>query len=705
MSANNSDLILDLLEQEIFSGKVACGKNLDYTQLVKKRQKASTHIPNLDALIPDNVYTPQIMLAVDFSHTFVQDMEFVKTDNSKTVIQGKRIVDQSTIMSTAKSLLYYYKYYYEYIVTYCQDANNMIPEQSAVDNQDTSLAGEAQAVEFINKIINYFLTSVNVNRVRNQISTCTLTFRDNPQYGAAGKATRLFYDVGMPLLGQLFAPMLPFTVWARGRIYSDFMFPIFTGYITRVTYANDQGYTTLRLDGKDCLELARISLENLNPATIQQAEAQLNSLNFFNKPFYGIDHIQIVRSIFFGGSIVWDGTGNRIMTNEELNSNEVSDGPKIYPIGNFLPADEESSIATPADILNNTAIPIENFSLNNILNRLGTNDPTNPSAHRYLCTWGYNLTPYRPFGVGSRDTYTSVFSSRLDVLQNVAATVYYEFYTDGAGNVHYHPMRLANDFLFYDSFYPKDVSITMGDSDTTLRGVVVNPHRFPFSQVVSNEELTSINKTKNIEELKTYCVFRGTPPVDAVQQPDSANLIGYYRDDINLAKFGYRREDRNSTMVNENHGILDSKGSYQSSLNAMAKVLMDYANGELYTMTASMLFRPELELCAPLYLVEDSEIFYVQSISHTIEIGSTATTVVNASFGRHELEPEVDILSYMLHTEMLAKLRGAEIKYVGSVEELNKNINFTIPLTAHTEHLNKQYEKLQEYLFTPESME
>lgn len=704
MSANNSDLTLDLLEQEIFSGKVACGKNLDYTQLVKKRTQASTHIPELDNLIADNVYTPQVQLAIDFSHTFVQNMEFTTADNSKTLINGQRIVDQSTIMSTAKSLLYYYKYYYEYIVTYCQDASNTIPEQSAKDNQDTSLAGEAQAVEFINKIVNYFLTSVNVNRVRNQISTCNLTFRDNPQYSAKGKATRLFYDAGLPLLGQLFAPMLPFTVWARGRIYSDFMFPIFTGYITRVTYANDQGYTTLRLDGKDCLELARISLENLNPATIQQAEANLNSLNFFNKPFYGIDHIQIVKAMFLGGSAIWSEDGRTIASIESLKSNQATDGPKIFPVGNFQPADEESDI-TPADILNNTAIPIEYFSLASILSRLGTNDPNNPSFFRYLCTWGYNLTPYRPFGVGSRDTYTSVFSTRLDVLQNVAATVYYEFYTDGAGNVHYHPMRLANDFLLYDSFYPKDVAIEMGGSSTTLRGVVVNQHRFPFSQVVSNEELTSISKTKNIEELKTYCVFRGTPPVDSAQQPDTYNLVGFHRDDINLAKFGYRREDRNSTMVNENPGILDSKGSYRPSLNAMAKVFMDYANGELYTMTASMLFRPELELCAPLYLVEDNEIFYVQSISHTIEIGSAATTVVNASFGRHELEPEVDILSYMLHTEMLDKAKLAEIKYVGSVEALNKNINFTIPLTAHTEHLKEQYDKLQEYLFTRESME
>ena len=687
----NSDPTIDLLAQEVYAGSVgACGPDFYYQQIVKSKAKASTFINGLCNLVPDNVYTPRVTVAVDFSYTYVQKMEFQDEAGATTKLDGQRIVSPEVVMNAAKSLLYYYNYYYDYIVTYCGKSLTDSSESDVATWEHTTadesmLSDETDSVLFINKILNFFLTSINVTRVRNDISTCTLSFRDAPQYDIAGKETRLFFKAGLPLLAQLFSPMLPFTVWARGRIYSDFMFPLYTGYITRITHTNDQGFTTFKIDGRDALELARISFENINPSLVQSGQANQSDLNFFSKSFYGLDHMDIVRSMFLGGAAIWDEKSNRIMSIEALTSNTVVDGPKIYPIGTFLAADEEPGNLTPAEVVDNRSVHVDSFSPLLMLGRL--------RFDKFICAWGYNLTPFRPFGNASRDVFTSNFSNRLDILKNVAANVYYDFYVDGAGHVHYHPMRLANDFLFYDSFYPSSVPVPGGTSGTKLN---LHAHNFPFSQVVSSEELTSLSATKNIEELKTYCRFEGAPSVEGME-PTLADIVGSARDDINLVRFGYRYEGKNIPMVNENFSVKDKNSSQPKKiLDIIAKVFLDFANGELYSMTASMLFRPELEISLPIYLVDNKEIFYIQSITHTIEIGSNASTVINASFGRWEEEPEVDMLSYMLHTELLDKAQMKQIRYVGSAEALTKSIDFVIPLTLHAEDRAKRYKDLDE---------
>lgn len=688
-----NDITIDLLAQELCTGQIACGDGLSHTQIVKNKLSASEYIPNLYNLVPDNVYTPQVYVAFNFSSTFASNFEFEMEGASESVIlQGKRLVNKNVIKNVASSLLNYYKYYYEYVLTYADRVDETIGEQNFLDKIDseTSLEGEEQAVEFINKIINFFLTSVSVSRVRNDVSSCSLSFRDAADYNFIGKASRILFKSGLPLLAQLFVPMVPFSVWARGRIYSDYMFPIFTGYITRTTPTNDQGYMSLKIDGKDCLELARITYENLNPAIIQVAEKEISSLNYFSKVFYGIDHFQIVQSMFLGGVVQYDSNTNRMIAIGRADANSVPGAPKISPIGSFSAADEESGNKTPVDVVNQRALLESDFSIKKMISRL--------SDTKYISSWGYNLTPYRVFGNASLDVYNSTFSTRLDILKGVASTVYYEFYTDGDGNVHYHPMRLSNDFLVYDSFYPTDVTIETDGVVQAYRTIQQVLHRFPHAQVIGSEEVTSLSKTKNIEELKTYLVLRGTPNVQDTGNPTQTGLYGYYMDETNIARFGYRRAERDCPMFNINVNVKDKDGKYKPLANAMAKVFLDHANGELYTMTASLVFRPELELAAPVYLVEDSEVFYVQSITHTIDIGNSATTVINASFGRWEKEPEPDLLSYMLHTELLDKAKLREVKYAGSVEGAELNIDFLIPATLHTEYLQKQYEEIENNL-------
>jgi hypothetical protein len=673
MSDSKYDITIELLKKAYFSEEnfQLCGSWK--TQTVAQKVPASRLYKELYNLIPDQVYRPEIYVAFDFTQKFALSMDILDSAGREIKVNGERIVSQATFDNVVQQLLDFNRYYYEYIATYALNAGG---DKVKVKCMRLKGASEGEKLFSANTIINYFLTSITVSRVRNAIGTCTLEFRDNAQYNIFGEKFHLFFRNSFPMLAQMFLPMIPFTVWAKGRVYSDFMFPIFTGYITRVTPSNDQGYTSFKIDGRDALELARISMEAVNPAYIQQRESTAQAMNFFTKPLYGLDHMQIVRTLFTGGVLQFDETGRVAVA--ATDSNTQSGLPKLYPIGNFRAADEEpGNKIRPFTILDSRYYEREKFGINQMLAHL--------KAPRYVVTWGYNMTPYRTYMMNSPDVYNASFSNRLDLLQGVAGTVYHDFYCDGAGNVHYHPMRLSNDFLLYDSFYAKDITVEGPFETVSKKEVQMHQFTFPYAQVISDEEVTSINKTFNIEEMKTFLMLKGAPIIEGSGDPKVLDLIGSAWDENNLKRFGYRRLDMDCPLVNQNILFRDKNGSTGLLTDAMARAFLDYHNGELYTMSASIVFRPELELSLPLYYVNDSEVFYIQSITHTINIGDNAATTINASFGRQEFEPPVDLLSYMLKTESLSNDTSMTFTSFGNLLDLQMLVNQKVPLSGFVE--------------------
>jgi hypothetical protein len=675
------DSTIDLLTTALFSpqNQTPCGPLGLLTQSVPTRipQKSVRPLYNL---IPDQTYRPEIYVAFDFLSAFPLEMDILDDTGTPDILSGQRLVSQDTFDNVVRQMLDFHRYYYDHILTYVANDTTQGYSNRSAYYEVLQSGDNANKLYYVNKIINYFLTSVTVNRVRNDISSCTLEFRDNAQYNIFGEQFHLFFRNKFPMNSQMFVPMIPFTVWAKGRIYTDFMFPIFTGYITRITPSNDQGYTAFKIDGRDALELARISMEATNPAFIQVNENQRQAMNFFSKPLYGIDHMQIIRAMFAGG-VADTVNGKRIFRAPD--GEEKPGMFKLSPIGDFRSADEEPGHTQPPIVWDYRYELTENFSIRKMITHL--------AAAKYIVAWGYNITPYREFMITNPDAYSTNFSNRLDLIKGVAGQVYHDFYTDGAGNVHYHPMRLSNDFLIFDSFYPKDAAV----KNTTPSGQVSkHKHTFPFAQVISDEEITSINKTFNIEELTTFLMLEGVPRLENMGPAKVLDLVASVWDYPNARRFGYRRKDMICPMMNVPVYVKDKDGNDIKLIRAMAQAFMDFVNGELYTVTASLIFRPELELSLPLYYTNDNEVFYIQSITHTITIGSNAATVVNGSFGRLADEPPVDLLSYMLQTEACLH-NDPDLSFVNTGDVDKLELNQKMSLNNFIEKKKKTKEDLE----------
>jgi len=104
-------------------------------------------------------------------------------------------------------------------------------------------------------------------------------------------------------------------------------------------------------------------------------------------------------------------------------------------------------------------------------------------------------------------------------------------------------------------------------------------------------------------------------------------------------------------------------------------------NSELHNAQISMVFRPELRLGLPIFIEPDGDVFYVQSISHSITVNGEATTTVNANFGRKEEASPPDLFSYMVMSEKLYKDPGSA------------ELNATPPVFTTVADMQKWYEQ------------
>jgi hypothetical protein len=262
---------------------------------------------------------------------------------------------------------------------------------------------------------------------------------------------------------------------------------------------------------------------------------------------------------------------------------------------------------------------------------------------RCTITWGQRMTPYREFSVKTPDVFTSEFSSRLEILQNAAAIVYYTLYVDGYGNVQYHPVRLINDYLVYDMIDSKYVK---------------GKHKqvFPGVQVIGKEETMSDSAQLNIEELTTFLRLIGHPTVDVSAPSELLELVGQGIDKNLWRKFGYRRREERNAFFGTNITV---PGTSVKMMDVTAQVLLMYKNAELYTRQMNIVFRPELKLAAPIFIVDTKEVFYCTSISHSVQINGDATTSVNMNFGRPEKLKSPDLFSFLLVTQKMYETNNA----------------------------------------------
>jgi hypothetical protein len=495
--------------------------------------------------------------------------------------------------------------------------------------------------------------------------------------------------------------MLPIRIWARGRFYTDYYFPIFDGYIVGITNKDAAGFFEIDIACKDVLEVARFSSENINPALCVIGELkQTNAINLMSQPFYGHDHFDIVKKIFVGGKLEYlTGSRGGTVSGEAVESasaaannlaTSAAAAAGIAPIGLIVASKAVGKVANAEfqgvqldaldkfEYLTNSDISTED-KIQVALESKGTIQSSNFTIDRMLAevsktvnlrkviAWGNEITPYRIFNFATPDYWTSDFSSRLEILQMMAENTYYDFYVDGAGNVHYHPQMLDNLFITNDAAY-----IPAGEQNLYKHKDV-----WWAARVIGPEETLGNSPSINIEAMVTFLTIRGKDPNIENLPPILGNLYGTATHRENLARFGYRRELKDVPIFNYNVPLNpdpDNVCAAKVTLgDVMAIAMLQYSNAELYTTTTNIIFRPELDICRPVFFVEDNTVFYVNSITHNITIGGEATTTINCSFGRKDYETPTDLQSFILAQEGI--WRNYTEQTVGiDVQEFAKNL-------------------------------
>jgi len=656
---DTNDLIAKMLIQELYTypkeDEEVFTTNYYDSEIVKFMEanplKSSSVDPKLLAVVPQDVYHPEIKIAIDFTHQFVQTTE---------EIQGKRPVDAKVFEILGFKIIAFAKRYFDYVMSV---GGNTKFISDITRDYDMAEQNEESMNLLINRIINYFLTRVSVSRSRKQIGNASLTFKDvkNPVRNGRGNY-RIFFDSTFRIFNQLLAPMLPITIWGRGRLYKNWYFPIFDGYIVSTSPTDSNGFVEYQIVCKDALELARISVEMINPAIIQYAEnKKVDAINLLRKPFYGHDHFEIVRKMIRGGKLIYDPVTKATQIQDKHNVDIIRqptiteppgipkkhdpehapadlDGLPLTALGNFEDVSEDPGKLFFA--LANIGVYKEKFTDKYRLDYVSHTD----ARRRKFIAWGDKLTPYRIWTLQSPNIFTSTFATRLDVLTEVAELVYYDFYIDGCGNFHYHPMRLTNEFLMSNAVI----------YDTSAPGNKKYLKRtFKHAQVICPEETFSVSTALNIEELVTF--LRVTGQEETIKAPgELTDLYGSAIDKSMIARYGYRRKELNNTLFNVNQHI-SNKITF---LDVAAMVMMQFANAELYTRQQTIAFRPELDIASPVIFSEDNNVFYINSIEHNFVVGADATTNINCSFGRRDMELAPDLSSVLLATETAYNLKS-----------------------------------------------
>jgi len=652
-----SDQIAEMLIKALYSGFTNCGpprtqggpSRATLAYFPRVVPDVSSYVKDVPYIVPDVCYHPEIYVTIDFTYQFTL---------SSTKIKGKRPVDPNVLKNTTKRLLKFFNYYIRYAYSYAKKGDDAILSEVDFITQQAEAGDEDAQSLFLNNVVNFFFTNFSVSRGRGQIGSATITLKDNPNY-RMGRRENIFFESLAPILNQIFVPMLPVMLWARGRIYKDWFFPIFDGYLMRAAPADASGFTSVDLSCLDSLELARVSQEMINPAIIQVEEfREQSSINIYSKPLYGNDHLEIFDRMFHGGKLIYNADSKRFVSESEVQTNSANagkqDGLDFARLGDYGRATDawaETGYG-PESVADTRAVHNTEFNIERALFKT-----KHSNRKRMTVSWGSHITPYRLFNTRTPQTYTSDFSSRLDVLREIAGMVYYDLYVDGWGNVQYHPMRFANYFLQHDIRYISKSGVS-----------VEHENIFPGTQVIGPHERVTSSKSLNMEEMVTFLRLQGSPVVSSDDPTLQVFLMGSYTDMHLMRRFGYRRESVSNTLFNENPDVACSDGTTRKFMNMAAEAVLKYANAGLYTMEENIIFRPELEVALPLYIQDSREVFYVDSINHSGTIGGDATTTISASFGRKEKDPAPDLFNYIIASQQIYKLSGQTVVSEGSTE-------------------------------------
>ena len=254
-----------------------------------------------------------------------------------------------------------------------------------------------------------------------------------------------------------------------------------------------------------------------------------------------------------------------------------------------------------------TSDQIKDYSFGN-----GQDKPFNPM----VLLWGHTGLAYAEV-FGTLKLFLSAFKTRQDILTDISNIVFFKTYVDGAGNVHFHPPR-----------FEEEVYLQLKDGYTAT-----DEKEHPLTYTVFDDDTISQSYSQSSKEVCTvarghgeggYGVYKG---VRETADPNYLKASIAWPDGIN--RFGFKEANTSTSSI----------GASENLLNVFTAAFLLRRNQERFTMTATMVMRPELQVDRPIYDYNKDKIYYIRSVTHTYSAGTpnsggTYTTSISCNAGR-----------------------------------------------------------------------
>lgn len=396
-------------------------------------------------------------------------------------------------------------------------------------------------------------------------------------------------------------------------------YPVFWGVVTSVADSYASGQNTVSLSCQDMTYWWQVQHVNINPSILSIERGQAQRMSETGNVFTGMNAFQIMYTLsrqVHGDSVnvqqylkefqvvseAVDTDNLRLTAYWAKRLGRITTALKMYgPNGRLIQGSLFADIIKPntLDTVGDgkRGLAVINESVKN-----------KPPQYDFL-QGGVDLSQVTPFSLvlsklGSPDVWNGELMSKIQIAQQVAEVVGYEFFQDVTGEI-----------IFKPPFYNLD---TYGN--------------FPISWI-RDIDLISDSLTENIPEA-TY--IEGTGEfIQNFEASMAAETLprATYIDYRLVQKYGWRKAEFNSQFV----GSIFERGQKGGGPQALFLHLVDQldrTNSRTTSGSVTIPLRPEMRLGYPVYHESRDTYYYNEGLSHSFTYGGGCTTSLTFMAGR-----------------------------------------------------------------------
>jgi len=418
-----------------------------------------------------------------------------------------------------------------------------------------------------------------------------------------------FYFEGTPLI----TPMMEVEIYMKGFFLLEGVpqyYPTFWGLVTEVEDSYSAGEHTVSINCADILKWWELCRMNINPAWTS-AVPNIGGRNLFGNVFYGMNPYDVIWSLAqqsFGDVVV--GSGSLVSVYKEKAQKQTFNTAladimlywteRFSRIRNRLLLYGTQGVAVRGDTLfmryqKRGAQSGKPFASAVVRTANGGNkgsqmvfDPTDENVVAFRTQF---------MNAGQVNFWQSEYQTKLEIAMAAKEAIGFEFYMDVDGSIVFKPPFYNLDVLGNKPVsWIQDIDIidwSLSDSD---------------SEVVTQVQIQG-SFGGNID----YGMSEETTPFTSVTD--------YHL----LRKYGWRPQTFNSEFM----------GSPQLMFYAGLD-LMDRYNARRFGGTINIPCRPELRLGFPVYVAPKDQIWYIQGLSHNVQMGGRAQTTLTLTAKREK---------------------------------------------------------------------